>query len=105
MTVAERLSEALRLTADRPLDLLISDIELPDGTGLELMKQLYGRGLPAIAISGYGSEEDVRASLGAGFVEHLTKPIDVTRLIAAVHRVTARHEAGAEDVATEVWTA
>src|SRR5262249_54195462 len=35
---AERLSEALRVAGDHPLDLVISDIELPDGTGLELMR-------------------------------------------------------------------
>jgi PAS domain S-box-containing protein len=89
VTVAERLSEALLTAADQPLDLLVSDIELPDGTGLELMQQLRGRGLPAIAMSGYGSEEDVRASLEAGFTDHLTKPVDLTRLITAVHSATA----------------
>jgi len=89
VTVAERLSEAFLAADDQPLDLLISDVELPDGTGLELMQRLRGRGLPAIAMSGYGSEEDVRASIEAGFAEHLTKPVDLTRLIAAVHSVTA----------------
>ncbi len=89
VTTAERLSEALLAAAAEPLDLLVSDIELPDGTGLELMRHLRERGLPAIAMSGYGSEDDVRASLNAGFTEHLTKPVDLTRLIAAVNRVTA----------------
>ena len=89
VTVAGRLSEALLAAADQPFDLLVSDIELPDGTGLELMRQLRGTGLPAIAMSGYGSEEDIRASLEAGFAEHLTKPVDLTRLIAAIQSVTA----------------
>jgi CheY-like chemotaxis protein len=89
VTVAERLSEAVLAAADQSFDLLISDIELPDGTGLELMRHLRGRELPAIALSGYGSEEDVRASLEAGFAQHLTKPVDLTRLIAAVYSVTA----------------
>ena len=103
VTVAERLSEALHAADHQPLDLLISDIELPDGTGLELMWQLRGRGLPAIAMSGYGSEEDIRASLGAGFKEHLTKPVDLTRLIAAVQSVIAAGRgAGADEVGTEV---
>ena len=75
--------------ADQHFDLLISDIELPDGTGLELMQQLRGTGMPAIAMSGYGSEDDIRASLEAGFAEHLTKPVDLARLIAAIQSVTA----------------
>jgi PAS domain S-box-containing protein len=89
VTMAEGISEALLAAADQPFDLLISDIELPDGTGLQLMQQLRGTGLPAIAMSGYGSDEDVRASLEAGFAEHLTKPVDLTRLIAAIASVTA----------------
>jgi CheY-like chemotaxis protein len=89
VTMAERISEALQAAADHSLDLLISDIELPDGTGLELMRHLRGRRLPAIAMSGYRAEEDVGASLEAGFAEHLTKPVDLSRLIAAVHSVTA----------------
>src|SRR5436190_1131712 len=52
VTVAERLVEALQIAEEQPMDLLISDIELPDGTGLELMRQLNGRGVPAIAMSG-----------------------------------------------------
>jgi PAS domain S-box-containing protein len=97
VTAAERLSEARQAAADRPFDLLISDIELPDGTGLELMRELRRRGLPGVAMSGYGSEEDVRASLGAGFAEHLTKPVDLTRLLAAVHRILAAARAGASE--------
>jgi CheY-like chemotaxis protein len=103
VTVAERLSDALLAAADQPFDLLISDIELPDGTGLELARKLRERGLPAIAMSGYGSEEDIRASLEAGFTEHLTKPVDLTRLIAAVHSVTtAERGARAEKIGAAV---
>jgi CheY-like chemotaxis protein len=69
------------------------------------MRHLRGRGLPAIAMSGYGTEEDIRASLEAGFAEHLTKPVDLSRLIAAVHNVTAvERGAGAEGVGAAVRT-
>jgi two-component system CheB/CheR fusion protein len=43
--------------------------------------------MPAIALSGFGTAEDVRASLDAGFREHLTKPVDLDRLLAAVRRL------------------
>ena len=89
VTAAARLSEALRAAAESSFDLLISDIELPDGSGLDLMRHLHGRGLRALAMSGYGSEEDVRMSLEAGFAEHMTKPVELARLIAAIQRISA----------------
>jgi PAS domain S-box-containing protein len=96
----DRLSAAVAAVEQAHFDLLISDIELPDGTGLELIHGLGGgRTLPGIAISGFGSEEDVQESARAGFAEHLTKPIDLNRLESAIRRVTSRAEArtGAED--------
>jgi signal transduction histidine kinase/ActR/RegA family two-component response regulator len=63
------------------LDLVISDIGLPDGTGFDLMRELSSRhGLRGIALSGYGTEDDLRKSREAGFLRHLTKPIDLGRL-------------------------
>jgi len=47
---------------------------------------------PAISMSGYGRDEDVRRSREAGFAEHLIKPIDVLELITAIHRVTDEKE-------------
>jgi PAS domain S-box-containing protein len=86
----DRLAAARAAAEEGQFDLLISDIELPDGTGLELIHGLGGgRTLPGIAISGFGSEEDRRQSAGAGFAEHLTKPIDLNRLESAIRRVTS----------------
>jgi PAS domain S-box-containing protein len=87
----DRVSAALAAAGEAQFDLLISDIELPDGTGLELLNDLGGgRTLPGIAISGFGSEEDLQLSACAGFAEHLTKPIDVHTLESAIRRVTCR---------------
>lgn len=67
------------------LDLVISDLGLPDGSGLDLMRELSERhALRGIALSGYGTEKDVRDSREAGFSRHLTKPIDLDRLRAAL---------------------
>lgn len=79
------------MEADR-FDLLLSDLGLPDASGLELLRQLRRRGhnLPAIALSGYGQEGDILQSREAGFAIHLTKPVDpdqLTRAIAAVSTV------------------
>jgi DNA-binding response OmpR family regulator len=84
---ATNLAEA-RASVTSDLDLVISDIELPDGTGMELMRELSAEhGLPGIAMSGFGSEEDVRFSREAGFAVHLTKPIDVGRLEAMIEQL------------------
>jgi CheY-like chemotaxis protein len=86
----DSVSAARAAAGEARFDLVISDIELPDGTGLELMHGLGGgRTLPGIAISGFGSEDDLRDSARAGFAEHLTKPIDLNRLESAIRRVTS----------------
>jgi DNA-binding response OmpR family regulator len=105
VTSVERLSEAVLAVAERPFDLLISDIELPDGSGLDLMRLLRGRGMRALAMSGYGSEEDIRMSREAGFAEHLTKPVSLDRLDAAIQRVSADgHSANADGLGTALGT-
>jgi CheY-like chemotaxis protein len=81
---ASSLSAARRLASAGDYDLLISDIELADGCGLELMRELRERGIPGIALSGYGSEEDMRQSQAAGFVAHLVKPVLADSLDEAV---------------------
>jgi PAS domain S-box-containing protein len=79
------VSEALEEAALYDFDLLISDIGLPDGSGLDLMQQLRARyNMKGIALSGYGMDDDVRRSLAAGFCAHLTKPITVDMLLGAV---------------------
>ena len=67
---------------------MISDIELPVGTGLELIRELKSKGIRGIASSGYGSEEDVKNSRAAGFALHLVKPVLADALDEAICRVT-----------------
>jgi CheY-like chemotaxis protein len=81
--------------AERSFDLLLSDIELPDGTGLELMRELRVRGgIRGIAMSGFGAEEDLQLSREAGFLDHLIKPIDPQRLDAAIRRASGAARGG-----------
>jgi signal transduction histidine kinase/CheY-like chemotaxis protein len=78
-------AEAGALAGERRFDLVISDIGLPDGSGLDLMRSLREtHGLSGIALSGFGMDEDLIASKAAGFVAHLTKPVDFERLRAAI---------------------
>jgi PAS domain S-box-containing protein len=87
---AANLAAALRLADETEFELLICDIDLPDGSGLDLMEQLNSRGpLTGIALSGFGSAEDIDQSLLAGFAEHLTKPVEFRRLENAIREVTS----------------
>ena len=80
---------ALQVANKQNFDLLISDLGLPDGSGLDLMRQLGEMyHLKGIAVSGYGMEEDVRRSRDVGFSAHLTKPISLEKLQAAINHVS-----------------
>lgn len=85
------VATALKAAAEHQFDLLVSDLGLPDASGLDLMRELRARGvmLPAIALSGYGQEHDVRKSHEAGFSAHLVKPADIERLLHTVGDVAA----------------
>jgi DNA-binding response OmpR family regulator len=91
VTSAETLAAARRLAAEHAFDLLISDLGLPDGDGSELMRLLASNGgPPGIALSGYGMEEDVRRAHEAGFLRHLTKPVEFGSLLATLREVLAQ---------------
>jgi len=71
-------------------DLLLSDIGMPEADGYELiarvreMEVLRDRKMPAIALTAYVRESDRRQALEAGFQMHLSKPVEVTKLIAGI---------------------
>lgn len=89
VTTAGTVAGAREIAAREPFDLVVSDIGLPDGTGIELMEALHSRhGLRGIALTGYGMEDDLRRSREVGFVEHLVKPVDFAQLRRAIERAT-----------------
>lgn len=93
---ASSVADALKSAAAEPPDLVVSDIGLPDGSGLDLMRQLRHRqpSIRGIALSGFGMDEDVRRSMAAGFSAHVTKPVDISVLEATVKRVADETAAG-----------
>jgi len=87
---ASTVRQALDVLRTTSLDLLVSDLGLPDGNGFEVMAELSKvSDAKGIAISGYGMDEDVERSSRAGFSAHLTKPIDVQKLQETILQVTA----------------
>src|SRR5208337_708946 len=85
---ANSLRTALAAAEHEGYDLIVSDLELGDGTGLDLLSSLGpGRSVPAIALTGYGSEEDRNMCLEAGFVMHIVKPVLTRQLSEAIRSI------------------
>src|SRR5215470_5515480 len=90
VAATHNLRSAMEAAVRNKFDLLISDVALPDGTGLDLMMRLRAiSNIPGIAISGFGNNGDIERSLQAGFSEHLIKPVKLEKLEAAIERAIA----------------
>lgn len=90
VVVAYDMRSAMEAAEHDQFELLISDVGLPDGSGLELMTRLRaGSGIRGIAISGFGMNGDVEKSIQAGFSEHLIKPVNLEKLETAIEQAMA----------------
>jgi len=89
VTPTGSVREAIEAADRQSFDLLVSDIGLPDGTGHDVMRHIAARhNLKGIALSGYGQDEDLRRSREAGFVTHLTKPVNLQALHEVIRKMT-----------------
>jgi two-component system, OmpR family, KDP operon response regulator KdpE len=88
---AERAADAVSLLTSHNPELVLLDLGLPDGDGIELAKQVreWSR-VPIIVLSARGREDDKVAALDAGADDYLTKPFGVNELLARM-RVALRH--------------
>ncbi len=85
---ARSVQSALELSKTYLIDLVVSDIGLPDGDGFAVIRRLNElRPTRAIAISGFGMEEDRRRSLAAGFNAHFVKPVNFDELIRMARKL------------------
>jgi signal transduction histidine kinase/ActR/RegA family two-component response regulator len=95
VTGAGSVREALALLETLRPDVLVSDIGMPDEDGYSLIREVRareitgGRGIPAIALTGYVRPEDRARLLAAGFQTHLRKPVDPDDLVATVAALVA----------------
>ena len=96
--VAPDVASARALAKTIPFDVLVSDLELPDGTGWDLMRELSGeRPVAGIAISAHNRREDVTQSIRAGFLEHIAKPLMFEKLMEALKQVKESKSAGPDE--------
>ncbi len=90
-SIARAVEIADREMSAGGLDLLMSDLGLPDGSGQDLMRTLSAKyPITGIALSGYGMDSDLEQSTAAGFARHLIKPIDVARLQSTIAELMQR---------------
>ena len=89
VTTAHSITGAMALVAgQRPVDLLLGDIDLPDGNGCELLgrlRALYdGRDIAAVALTGHGEDAWVEECRRAGYQHFLLKPVRFEEVLALV---------------------
>ena len=93
VTVVTSVDEALAAVASVPPDVMIVDISLDEGDGLELIQAVRtlgsdtGGNIPALAVSGWVGDGDQEIGIQAGFQVYLTKPVAVETLATVVARL------------------
>jgi two-component system CheB/CheR fusion protein len=96
-TVATATSgdEALRLIEEREFDVILSDISMPVMDGFEMLRRMRalpcGADIPVLALTGFGRAEDVERAQAEGFLCHVTKPIDVGKLVEILSNLPVRN--------------
>jgi CheY-like chemotaxis protein len=84
---ASCLQEALAICDAALPDVLLADLQLPDGSGFDLIRQLKSRGsIRCIALTGHGMPDDILKTKNAGFDAHLTKPVSIEKLHAVLRQ-------------------
>ena len=88
--VADNRQSALEIVQSQKFDVVLSDIGLPDGTGYDVISEAKRRQpIKAVALTGFGTDEDIRRGKEAGFDFHLVKPVDFHELRTVLNQVAA----------------
>jgi len=96
---AETAETALAAAAMRPPDAVILDLVLPDGTGIDVCRELRGwSSAPVILLSAVGEEREKVAALDAGADDYVTKPVGIDELLARLRAVLRRTSPAGEPV-------
>ena len=92
VTTGQTAADALRLARDRPFDLIVLDVMLPDGDGFDVVRRLRrdGCGVPVIFLTARDTEADKVTGLTLGGDDYMTKPFGLEELAARVRTVLRR---------------
>jgi DNA-binding response OmpR family regulator len=93
VSLAADMAAALNHLETQPFDLLITDIELPDGSGLDLLQRARLRQpLKGIVVTGHGEEAHRQKARQVGFDEYMVKPVDLVAVRQTIGRVLGRSD-------------
>jgi len=100
VTMADTGQSGLARLGERPYDLLLLDVSLPDRNGIELLKDIRRQNpnLPIVLITAYGSIEMARAAFKSGAMDYITKPWSNDELLAQVAQAVESHRLREENV-------
>ncbi|MFN2576749.1 MAG: PAS domain S-box protein [Pyrinomonadaceae bacterium] len=91
VTTCESGAEALSIAPHKSVDLIVSDIGMPEMDGLEMIRKLREideyKAIPAIALTGYASNQDAKSAVAAGFSTHISKPVDPAELLKMINQL------------------
>jgi CheY-like chemotaxis protein len=88
--VSGSVAESLEILREWTPDVMVSDIGMPNEDGYTLIREVRAREaqsggfIPALALTGYASDEDAARALQAGFQKHMAKPAEASKLIAVL---------------------
>jgi PAS domain S-box-containing protein len=85
VTHVSTCADAVRTAREREFDIVLTDLGLPDGSGIDVGRAL-SKSLPVVALSGYGATPDLQRSAMAGFSGHLVKPAEPQAIHAALQK-------------------
>lgn len=88
---AATLAEARLLAQRFQPEVLISDLKLPDGNGLDFAGEL---GLPSVLMTGYGTFDDAVRAMRLGCIDFFTKPVPIREIARALDRIATRPQTG-----------
>jgi two-component system, NtrC family, response regulator PilR len=97
------VEDAWQLLSEQPFSAIITDMRLPDGEGLDLIRRLDAAGRPekSIVITAYGSAENAVSALKAGAYDYLTKPVDLKQFRSVVASALQARESTATGPSTQ----
>ena len=88
ISVADSMQSALEIMASQKFDVVLCDIGLPDGSGYQIISEAKrNQTVTGVALTGFGTNEDIQRGKQAGFDFHLTKPVDFHELRTVLAQV------------------